>query len=129
MAASSSDIGTLRRWAAEPDATTFVDADLATVIERYPVQDADGYDPEDDDWTATYDLHAAAADIWQEKAVGTIGDYDFSADGGRYDRSQVHQAMMRQVHHHLARRRPAAIVQERWTPLTDDEETGHVINA
>ena len=122
MAASSDDISRLRRMVSEPEVTTYVDGDLSSAIESYPIEDSAGNEPDDDDWTATYDLHAAAADIWQEKAGRVITDYDFQADGGRYDRSQVHSAMMKQVHHHLARRQLRAIVQKRWIPVTDEDD-------
>ena len=36
----------------------------------------------------TYDLHAAAADLLEEKALTMVGDFDFAADGGSYKRSQ-----------------------------------------
>mgnify|MGYP006883612455 FL=1 len=42
------------------------------------------------DWIATYDLNAAAAEIWDEKAADLSDKYNFSADGGRYDRSQAY---------------------------------------
>lgn len=129
MAAGSRNILTVRRWTSEPDATTYVDADLTDVIERYPLTDADGNEPSASEWTATYDLHMAAADIWQEKATAVIGDYDFAADGGRYDRNQVYKAMMYQSQYHRSQRRVSVIVQERWPTGDDESESGHVINA
>ena len=86
MAASISDVLKLRRMIAEPTSTTYSDDDLEDIIEGHSVLDSDGYDPEEDDWTATYDLNAAAAEIWEEKATAYIGLYDFNADGGRFNR-------------------------------------------
>lgn len=36
----------------------------------------------------SYDLRAAAADAWRERAASRASGYDFGADGARYDRSQ-----------------------------------------
>jgi hypothetical protein len=63
------------------------------------------------DWTATYDLHAAAADIWEEKAGVVSVDYDFNADGATLNRSQVHEHMMAQARYHRSRRSPKTITQ------------------
>lgn len=62
----------------EPTTRHYSDDDLDTIIEQYPLHDLDGNSPwtEDTDgtltvntdWTATYDLHAAAAEIWLKKA-------------------------------------------------------------
>lgn len=39
----------------------------------------------------TYNLRAAAAEIWQRKAGHAAKGYDFSADGAKYDRSQIYE--------------------------------------
>jgi hypothetical protein len=105
MAATAAMITRLRRWVAEPTEDTYTDEILSDIIERYPVLDDDGYGPDDDDWTATYDLHAAAAEVWEEKAASLVGNYDFSADGSSFHRSQAYDQAMLQVRHHRARRR------------------------
>ena len=61
---------------------------------------------ENDDWVDTYDLHAAAADIWDEKAAGVAEDFDFRADGGQYSRSQVVEQYERRARYHRNRRAP-----------------------
>jgi hypothetical protein len=101
--------------------TDYTDDDLAEAINRYPVEDARGEGPwiesEDDpgtleqnpDWTATYDLNAAAADIFAELAAAVVSDFDFSADGGSYSRSQKYQQLMQQSRHYRSRRNPRTI--------------------
>ena len=59
---------------------------------------------ENPDWTPTYDLNAAAADIWVEKAGVFAGDFDFAADGASYTRSQAYEQAMKQARHFSARR-------------------------
>lgn len=100
----------------EPDSTTYADADIQAYIEAHPLEDARGEGPwvesettpgtleENPDWTATYDLNAAAADIWEEKAAVLAGDYDYQADGGSYSRSQAYDQAMRQARHFRSRR-------------------------
>lgn len=78
MAATATMRVQLRRMIQEPTTRTYSDDDLDTIIEQYPLHDLDGSSPwtEDTDgativnpdWTATYDLHAAAAEIWLQKA-------------------------------------------------------------
>lgn len=105
MAATAAQVARLRRMIAEPTTTTYSDADLSGWIEAYPVADDDGNDPDHADWTATYDIHAAASELWVEKAAAVAADFAFSADGGSYSRDQVYAQYMKQARHHAARRR------------------------
>ena len=112
------NIGKLRRMTAELGLEIYSDADMTAYIEACPVTDENGEPPRvaptttpgemmvNPDWTATYDLHAAAAMIWQEKAALLAPNYDFSADGGNYSRSQGYAHAMQMVRFHLSRRNP-----------------------
>jgi len=102
-------IARLRRMVAEPTTTMYSDTVLSSAIERYPVMDEDGYEPDEDDWTATYDLNAAAAEVWTEKAAGLVAGYDFNAGGATYNRSQAYQQAMAQARHYLSRRQVSKI--------------------
>jgi hypothetical protein len=105
----------------EPDTTTYSDVTVQTYIETYPLVDMLGQPPyvrstttpyamiANIYWTATYDLNAAAADILTEKAAVLGQDFDFSADGGSYTRSQAYQQMMSLARHYRARRSPKTI--------------------
>lgn len=106
---------------AEPTEETYSDAALATMIETYPLVDARGEEPliesettpgtleANPDWVATYDLAAAAADIWAEKAGALAADYDYQAGGGRFDRSQAYEQAMKQSRFYRARRSPSTV--------------------
>lgn len=121
MAATAAQKAKLRRMVAEPTTATYSENTIGEYIEAYPTVDENGESPRvpstttpgqmmvNPDWTATYDLHAAAAAIWEEKAGSLAPKFDFSADGGSYDRSQMHQHAMQQVRHHLSRRNPGTI--------------------
>jgi len=109
----------LRRMVAEPTTTTYADAVLSSAIERYPVMDEDGYEPDEDDWTATYDLNAAAAEIWTEKAATLVAGYDFQAGGATYNRSQAYQQAMAQARHYMSRRQVRPI---RLTIRADEDD-------
>lgn len=114
----SEEIGKLRRMTGETNTTTYSDAEMLTYIEAHPLMDENGEAPRvasttvpgemmvNPDWTATYDLHAAAADIWQEKAANLSPNYDFDADGGSYSRSQGWEHAMAMIRFHMARRSP-----------------------
>ncbi len=106
----------IRRMANEMDAEAFDDADISAVIARYPIMDANGAEPlrftvtypprqeRNPNWIEGYDLHSAAADIWEEKAAVVAQDFDFNADGGSYQRSQVYEQYMKQARYHRSRR-------------------------
>lgn len=128
MAATAAQIATLRRMIAEADSTIYSDDDLAEYIEAYPLIDERGAEPytwdtstspptqdANDSWVATYDLHAAAAVLWEEKAATLAADFDFSADGSTFDRSQAHQHALNMAQFH-ARRRSARTITQRPEP-------------
>ena len=113
MAASSLQIARIRRMTVEPVATsTYSDEDIAAYIEAYPLPDDLGRKPwtktvlaekELDEtpstyWTPTYDLNAAAADIWEEKAAALV------ANGAVYETDSAHRQAMRQVRYFRAKR-------------------------
>ena len=136
----SDDISLFRRMIAEPTTTTYSDLVLADTIKKYPVEDARGEGPwvesettpgrleTNPDWTPTYDLNSAAGDIWAEKAATAAGNFDFSADGGNYNRSQVYKQMMEISRYYRSRRgiktitmRPEPLMQGTEEGLDDDE--------
>ena len=97
MAASASDVAQLRRLTAEPTTTTYSDATLEDMIERYPITDADGNEPDDTDWISTYSIYLAASEVWTEKAATVAGAYDFTADDGSFNRSQLFDQYTKQA--------------------------------
>ena len=110
---TASQIAQVRRLTAEPTTTTYSDALIISMIEAYPHLDEFGEAPTDDDgfdnieWTPTYDLNAAAADIWNEKASAIASKFDFAADGGNYTMSQQFEQYMKQARYFRARRMPS----------------------
>lgn len=115
MAAMAALVDRLRRMTAvDLGDTTWHYAVLAEYIERYPVADADGNEPNESDWAASYDMHAAAADVWLERAALASQDFDFAADGGNYSRSQVYQQYMKNAGFHASRRNIDTIETKPW---------------
>jgi len=133
MAATQAQIDRLRRVVNEPTDESYTDADLAEYLERYPLEDGRGEGPwvesettpgtleENEDWIATYDMNAAAADVLAEKAAVVSVDYSFSADGGRYDRNQVFEQLM-QMSRYYRSRRSAKTITLRPEPLLQGSE-------
>jgi hypothetical protein len=115
MTVTFAQLSQLRRMVGEPLSTTYTDAILTTYIERYPhidqygEQPLDAYGEANADWTATYDLAAAAADVWEEKAALVVGKFDFSANGGSYNQSQQYDQYMKQCRYYRSRRMPSTI--------------------
>lgn len=118
MAASTAEIYQLRRMVAEPTTTRgWTDARLQAYIEAYPLPDALGRSPTRPNydtpteleanpyWTATYDLNAAAADVWDEKASSLAENYD--RDGA--SRTQAYDNAVKRAKHYRARRSPQLI--------------------
>lgn len=116
--ASAADIQTLRRMTGAA-ADEYTDEVLSSVIERYPLPDASGVFPEEDGWTPRYDLNAAAADIWAERAAGLAGQYDFSADGASFHRSQAYEQAMKQARYYRSRRALHTVKSQAYPKLKD----------
>jgi hypothetical protein len=104
-----------------PTDTPYTDEILAQYIEQYPVIDDAGKESGDADWTPTYDINAAAADIWEEKAAAVQKYYDFNADGGSYSQSQLHETAMDKVRYHRARQR--AVVKQVFKAPSENVDT------
>ncbi len=139
MSATADQIAQLRRMVGETaQSTDYGELTLAGYIEAYPLLDERGEQPYTWDaatepptktantsWIPTYDLHAAAADIWEEKAATRADKYNFSADGGKYDRSQAYEMMMKRVRYHRARRSSKTMTAKQWP----EENTGTSLGA
>ena len=126
MAATAAQAAQLRRMTNEVDDSAYSDTAIKTFIEKYPLIDGLGNDvylgPADDgyeydelvvnpDWIATYDLNAAAADVWAEKAAKLAGNFDFSAGGQTFNRSQAYNMFMQQSRYYRSRRATTTVKQ------------------
>lgn len=95
---------------AEPGTATYTDSLLVTAISSYPLPDVAGQWPlltsgsANTTWSATYDLAAAAADIWAEKAVAFVGNYSFTADGASFQKQQQYENYCKQERRWASRR-------------------------
>lgn len=128
---TDAQIAELRRMVGEPTIATYSDVLLTSYIERYPHLDEQGEEPYtlsgatpptqevNESWIPTYDLNAAAADIWQEKAAAVASKFDFAADGGNYSMSQMHGNYMAQCRFYRSRRMPSSM-RMRQFPVEDD---------
>lgn len=128
MTVTAAQISQLRRMVAEPTTTTYSDALLTSMIEAYPHMDEwgetplDAYGEVNADWTATYDLNGAAADIFTEKAAAVANKFDFSADGGNYSQSQQYEQYMKQARYYRSRRLPSTVALVKFPQETEDSE-------
>lgn len=130
MTATIRQIEQLRRMTGEITSDNYTDGELMSVLETYPLMDANGEQPytwssdtppvkeANNAWIPTYDMHAAAADIWEEKAAVVAGNYDFNADGGNYSRSQAYEHMMAQTRYHRSRRSARTMTARKWPEET-----------
>lgn len=131
MAATSDQIAQLRRMCAEVGGETYSDDQLKAVIEGFPTVDergevaVGGWDGSTEPptpilnacWIPTYDMAAAAAMIWEEKAAVLQSGYDFNADGGSYQRSQMFLQAMSQARYWRSRRKVGTVTQKPWPRL------------
>lgn len=108
---TAAQIAQLRRMVAEPSSDNgYTDTVLSETIARCPVADVAGELPllvdgsVNSAWTPTYDLNAAAAEVWREKAAALAAVFDFSADGASYQRSQAASNAQRMVQFYQSRR-------------------------
>lgn len=132
----------VRRYAAELTATTYEDEHIEEIIKRYSLPDRRGSNADylstfplsaapvytqNPNWVATYDLHAAAAAIWEEKAAEAAAcAMDFRTEGVTVNKSQKFAAYMRMASYHKARRMARAV---RMTPENRIENReGYIVN-
>lgn len=124
MTATAAEIAQVRRMTAEPTTTTYSDAVIQGYIESYPLVDDLGTDPYYWDtsttpptqtattgWIPTYDLHAAAAAIWEEKAATLADGYDFSTEGQSFTRSQAYEQAKKMARFHASQRQAKTMTQ------------------
>lgn len=116
----------LRRKAGEVSGNNYSDSQLTAYLARYPLIDVNGrqwyLDPQymtgsgstaqptvllNPVWIPTFDVNSAAADVWQEKAASLVNNYDFSAEGASYSRSQMYEHAMAQARYFRGRRAPS----------------------
>jgi hypothetical protein len=122
MSASATEKATLRRMVNEPTTATYSDVLITAFIEDHPVPDARGVDPwqwdytttpptreANENWIATYDLNAAAAEIWEEKAAAVACDFTIEADGAKLNRNQVYEQYMKISQRFRSRRVPGVL--------------------
>ena len=127
MTATAAMIAEVRRKIGEPTEVVYSDLIIQTQIEKYPLIDERGevpftYDTStqpptqdaNEDWIVTYDLNAAAADFMDEKAAAFAADFDFTADGASYKRSQAYIQMKALARTYRSRRSPNVIEQFAW---------------
>jgi hypothetical protein len=125
---AAADIAQLRRMVAEPSTATYSDALLGSVIARYPLPDISGEWPyltsgsANTDWTATYDLARAAADVWEEKAATIANYFTFTADGATFNKEEQVRNYERQARKWNSRRAAGAITLQPWPGETLQNE-------
>jgi hypothetical protein len=142
MTATAAQIAQVRRMVNEPDDTTYDDDAISGYIEDYPRLDERGEVPytwdtstspptqdDNDDWIPTYDLAAAAADIWAEKAAILAQDYNFrSADGASFNRREVYEQYMNQSRYYRSRRKPSTHKLAVYPDMNGSKDPDWVIN-
>ena len=113
---TAAQIAQIRRMVNEPTDTTYSDVALITTIEKYPLVDIMGQPPyirsttapftliANTWWDPNYDLNAAAADIWDEKAGALAASFDFSADSSTFNRSQAYEHATQRARLYRSRR-------------------------
>lgn len=118
---TAAEMSLFRKWVAEPSLDNYDDDTLTDIVESFPMDDVDGNPPSDADWTPTYDMHRAAASVWDAKAALEADSYDFSAGvaNATYKRSQRFTQALRMARHYrsLAPMRSSELVIDR-----EDEE-------
>ena len=105
MAVTAAMRARLRLMVNELTTDTYSDDLLGSYIETYPLLDSDGNEPGDTGWVASYDLNAAAADIWENKAAAVWDKFSFTAVGeATYQRSTKYDNAMKQARYYRSKR-------------------------
>jgi hypothetical protein len=140
MSASAAQIAQLRRMVAEPTDATYSDEALSGYVERYALLDERGQEPytwdtsttppsksANTEWVPTYDLNAAAAEVWDEKAAALASRFDYTADGGSFHRSQAYEHAQGRARYYRSRRSPKTATLVKW-PEENAEAFGWITN-
>lgn len=61
------------------------------------IKDSDDLAPSHADYTTTYDLSAATAGVWREKAARLAEGFDFRSEGATFTRSQAYRHALAQA--------------------------------
>ena len=124
MAATAAQITRVRALAGVT-ASDFDDAAVTLAIELYQKIDSAGLDPDDEDYTATYDLYRAAADIVDQRAALVVDQYDQNSDGATLARSQKFTQLTRLASRLRARGAPVIArraMQDTYEDAYDDDD-------
>ncbi len=90
MALNASQLVQLRRMIADPAPGDFLDSELNTIAERYPL---DG----------SYDLNAIAAEVWSFKAAAAAGEEErFTSDGKTFDYGAIQDKAIKMQKHYAS---------------------------
>lgn len=89
------------------DYTTVVATTIDTTTGRWTFTTEPNYPIYLTGWT--YDIYAAAADLLEQRALQLVGQYDFSADGGSYKRSQLKDGFLALASQYRAMMRPVIV--------------------
>jgi len=92
MAVTAAQIARVRSLA-DASVSEFNDAAVTAVIELYEKRDPDGYFPDEEGYTVTYDLYRAAADIAEQRAAKVATQYNTTADGATLNRSEIQEQL------------------------------------
>jgi len=102
-------VAQLRRMIVEPTEATYTSVDLWGMIEESSVRDSEGRAPGSNSWVATYNVFQVASDIWAEKAGALVMQHDFSADGGKFSRSQMHAHAIKMSQYYASKSKVTSI--------------------
>lgn len=130
MTVTASDIKRIRSMINEPTAATWTDYDLTVLIEAAACIDTEGNIPTDSNWKATYDIYSVASKLWIEKAGKFADEFDFSADGGSFHRSQKQMMMLKQASYYESRSKALGLQLKQFpithAPITGFEDTPYL---
>lgn len=90
-------IETLGRMVAASAVPRLTPADLQALLDLFPKEDPDGYEPTDPLWTPTYNLRAAAREGWKWKMAMASELQSTDLDGDRMSANQIFEHCERMV--------------------------------
>lgn len=107
----------------EPTTDTWTDPEIADLFPDYVCADKFGNEPDDPKWETTYNLYALASYIWQVKAARVADEFDFTADGGSFNRSQKQLMALKQASFYDSRSKAFSLHLKQY-PLTSAGKFG-----